>query len=179
MCPYISHRANPPKSKMLWRTTACFMTSRFVLDQPADDTDMQHTHLEQKILLCNESRLILMFEEVLQTFGAELGNGLSNSSTRQDPTCLTTFNHHFSGMPRRCYKHGVKDLTRPSIRISYLCSHIHSTIAVGSIQHTASCLGSGETYHFSMFKDWKMCFCIEYIPIYYIHTNWQYIYIYM
>lgn len=61
------------------------MTSRFVLDQPADDTDMQHTHLEQKILLCNESRLILMFEEVLQTFGAELGNGLSNSSTRQDP----------------------------------------------------------------------------------------------
>ena len=96
----------------------------------------------------------------------------------QDPTCLTTYNHHFSGMPRRCsYKHGVKDLTRPSIRISYLCSHIDSPIAVGSIQHTASCLGSGETYHFSMFKDWKTCFCIEYIPIYYIHTNWQYIYI--
>jgi len=39
--------------------------------------------------------LILMFEEVLQTFGAELGNGL--------------------------------------------CSHIDSPIAVGSIQHTASC----------------------------------------
>lgn len=69
------------------------MTSRFVLDQPADDTDMQHTHLEQKILLCNESRLILMFEEVLQTFGAELGNGLSNSSTRLRPKKESTRPH--------------------------------------------------------------------------------------
>ena len=63
---------------------------------------MQHTYLERKILLSNESLLILMFEEVLQTFGAELGNGLSNSSTRPRPKKVErphmSYNH-FSGMP--------------------------------------------------------------------------------